>query len=313
MKVFRSLEQYISPEKPVVAALGNFDGVHLGHKHLINAAKDIARGINGETLVFTFFPHPQLLFNNHIEVINSLKLKIDLLKSLGVENVLVIPFTKTIAELSPPCFVHEILSNKLKISHAVAGFNYTFGHKGKGKAEDLIKQSAEQNIKVTIIEPFYVEGKLVSSTKIRDYIKIGKIAEAARLLGYQPAIIGKVIEGNKIGRQMGFPTANLEWDNNLLIPATGVYAVRVEFDNVLYMGVLNIGKKPTVTQNITITMEVNILDFQREIYGCEIKIIFYKKLRDETKFASIIELKKQISNDVQTTIKYFRDTNPSTP
>ncbi|KJS87097.1 MAG: hypothetical protein JM58_05275, partial [Peptococcaceae bacterium BICA1-8] len=209
MKVFRSLEQYSKPDKPVVAALGNFDGVHLGHKHLINTAKDIAGSINGETLVFTFFPHPQLLFNTNIEIINSLKLKIDLMKSLGVENVLVIPFTRAIAELSPSCFVSEILSSKLKISHVVAGFNYTFGHKGKGKAEDLIKQSAEQNIKATIIAPFYIEGKLVSSTQIRNYIKIGKITDAARFLGYQPTIIGKVIEGSKIGRQMGFPTANI--------------------------------------------------------------------------------------------------------
>jgi len=307
MKIFKSLEQYIRPEKPVVTALGNFDGVHLGHKHLINTAKDIAGSINGETLVFTFFPHPQLLFNNKVEIINSLKLKIDLLKSLGVENVLVIPFTRDIAELSPTCFVHEILSSNLKISHVVAGFNYTFGHKGKGKAENLIKLSAEQNIKATIIEPFYVEGELVSSTQIRYYIKTGKIADAARFLGYQPIIIGKVIEGNKIGRQMGFPTANIKWDNNLLIPANGVYAVRVQIDNILYMGVLNIGNKPTVTQKKALSMEVNILDFQENIYGCEIKIIFYNKLRDEVKFASITELKKQISIDVQSTIKYFKD------
>jgi len=309
MKVFTSLEQYIKPKNPIVAALGNFDGVHLGHQQLIKTAKNIAQDLHGETLVFTFFPHPQLLFNKSIKMLNSLELKLKLIQSLGIENVLIIPFTKEIAELTPLEFVNGILGETLHVSHVVAGFNYSFGHQGKGKAVDLIKLASRQNIQATIMEPFYINGELVSSTKIRHYLQAGSINHAARLLGYQPVVAGRVIEGNKIGRQLGFPTANLDWDRRLLIPANGVYAVKVKVDNKHYFGVLNIGSKPTVSKKPILTMEVNILGFSGDIYEKDIEVTFFHKLRDEIKFSGLEQLKKQISHDINHALEYFKSYN----
>ncbi|NLT96041.1 MAG: riboflavin biosynthesis protein RibF, partial [Clostridia bacterium] len=272
MKIFTSMQQYVKPDKPIVTALGNFDGVHLGHQKLIKTAKEIAEKIKGETLVFTFFPHPQMLFNANIKMLNSFKTKLQLIESLGVENVLIIPFTREFSLISPQVFVEEILIKKIQTSHVVAGFNYSFGYKGMGNADMLINLAAPRNVKVTIMEPFYVDNELVSSTKIREYLKEGNIKEAEKLLGYQPAISGKVIEGNKIGRKIGFPTANLEWDSDLLIPGNGVYVVKVLVDNKKYLGVLNIGNKPTVNSQPLLSMEVYLLNFSGDLYHKEIEI-----------------------------------------
>lgn len=305
MKIFTNLEQYERPNKPIVTVLGNFDGVHLGHQNLIKIAREKAAIINGETLVFTFFPHPQRLFNAKIKMLNSLKSKLRLIESLGVENVLIIPFTKDFAIITPQEFVHQILAKRLQTSHVVAGFNYSFGYKGLGDADMLVKLAEEQNIKATIMAPFRIGNELVSSTKIREYIKEGKIENAAKLLGYQPRISGKVIQGNKIGRKIGFPTANVEWDKELLIPGNGVYAVKVMVDERSYFGVLNIGNKPTVSQKPVLTMEVNILNFSGDLYQKEIEIIFYEKIRNEIKFNSLEHLKNQIAQDIQKSIGIF--------
>jgi riboflavin kinase/FMN adenylyltransferase len=308
MKTFTSLEQYVKPDKPIVTVLGNFDGVHLGHQKLIKKAQEIAKKINGETLVFTFYPHPQKLFNSNIKMLTPLKLKLKLIESLGVENVLVIPFTEDFAKISPQGFVYEILAEKLQTSQVVAGFNYSFGNKGMGNAALLIQLASQKNIKVTVMEPFYIDNELVSSTKVREYLKDGNIDNAVKLLGYQPTISGKVVEGNKIGRQMGFPTANLEWDKDLLIPGNGVYAVKVIIDNKKYLGVLNIGNKPTVNQKPLLSMEVNILDFSGDIYQKEIEIIFFIKIRNEIKFSNIEQLKNQIAKDIEKSISFFSQT-----
>lgn len=308
MKIFTSLQQYTKPQKSLVTVLGNFDGVHLGHQHLIKMAKKIAESNAGESLVFTFYPHPQFLFNEDIKMLNSFERKLELIQGLGVENVLIIPFTREIAQLTPSQFVDEVLCKKIQTSHVVAGFNYSFGYLGEGKADDLIKLARQQNINATIMNAFYVKNELVSSTKIREYIKIGTISNATQLLGYQPTLIGKVIEGNKFGRQMGFPTANLEWDRRLLIPANGVYAVKVRIDNKKYLGVLNVGSKPTVSEKPILTMEVNILEFNRDIYEEYIQIEFYEKLRDEIKYPSVKQLQNQISSDVKNAIAYFKKT-----
>lgn len=305
MKIFTSMQQYVKPDKPIVTALGNFDGVHLGHQKLIKTAKEIAEKIKGETLVFTFFPHPQMLFNANIKMLNSFKTKLQLIESLGVENVLIIPFTREFSLISPQVFVEEILIKKIQTSHVVAGFNYSFGYKGMGNADMLINLAAPRNVKVTIMEPFYVDNELVSSTKIREYLKEGNIKEAEKLLGYQPAISGKVIEGNKIGRKIGFPTANLEWDSDLLIPGNGVYVVKVLVDNKKYLGVLNIGNKPTVNSQPLLSMEVYLLNFSGDLYHKEIEIFFYEKIRDEIKFTGLEELKRQIAKDIEKSLDLY--------
>lgn len=305
MKIFRNLQEITVANKPLTVVLGNFDGVHLGHQNLIKMAQSISKGMDGTTLIFTFHPHPQMVFNKDIKLINSFDLKIRLIEQLGVDYLLIVPFVEEFYKLSPEEFVEQILYKKLNVSHVVAGFNYTFGYKGMGKTKDLIDIGAKFGIKTTIMDPFYVDGQLVSSSKIREYLESGKIVEASKLLGYFPRILGSVISGNKIGRKMGIPTANLKWDADVLIPKSGVYAVQVEVLGQIKPGVLNIGTRPTVSSNKNVTMEVNILDFNQDIYGEKLEVIFYQKLRDEKKFNNIQELKKQIEVDTLRTIQYF--------
>lgn len=305
MKIFRNLQEITVANKPLTVVLGNFDGVHLGHQNLIKMAQSISKGMDGTTLIFTFHPHPQMVFNKDIKLINSFDLKIRLIEQLGVDYLLIVPFVEEFYKLSPEEFVEQILYKKLNVSHVVAGFNYTFGYKGMGKTKDLIDIGAKFGIKTTIMDPFYVDGQLVSSSKIREYLESGKIVEASKLLGYFPRILGSVISGNKIGRIMGIPTANLKWDADVLIPKSGVYAVQVEVLGQIKPGVLNIGTRPTVSSNNNVTMEVNILDFNQDIYGEKLEVIFYQKLRDEKKFNNILDLKKQIEMDTLRTIQYF--------
>lgn len=305
MKIFRNLQEITVANKPLTVVLGNFDGVHLGHQNLIKMAQSISKGMDGTTLIFTFHPHPQMVFNKDIKLINSFDLKIRLIEQLGVDYLLIVPFVEEFYKLSPEEFVEQILYKKLNVSHVVAGFNYTFGYKGMGKTKDLIDIGAKFGIKTTIMDPFYVDGQLVSSSKIREYLESGKIVEASKLLGYFPRILGSVISGNKIGRIMGIPTANLKWDADVLIPKSGVYAVQVEVLGQIKPGVLNIGTRPTVSSNNNVTMEVNILDFNQDIYGEKLEVIFHQKLRDEKKFNNILDLKKQIEMDTLRTIQYF--------
>ena len=305
MKIFRNLQEITVANKPLTVVLGNFDGVHLGHQNLIKMAQSISKGMDGTTLIFTFHPHPQMVFNKDIKLINSFDLKIRLIEQLGVDYLLIVPFVEEFYKLSPEEFVEQILYKKLNVSHVVAGFNYTFGYKGMGKTKDLIDIGAKFGIKTTIMDPFYVDGQLVSSSKIREYLESGKIVEASKLLGYFPRILGSVISGNKIGRIMGIPTANLKWDADVLLPKSGVYAVQVEVLGQIKPGVLNIGTRPTVSSNNNVTMEVNILDFNQDIYGEKLEVIFHQKLRDEKKFNNILDLKKQIEMDTLRTIQYF--------
>lgn len=305
MKIFRNLQEITVANKPLTVVLGNFDGVHLGHQNLIKMAQSISKGMDGTTLIFTFHPHPQMVFNKDIKLINSFDLKIRLIEQLGVDYLLIVPFVEEFYKLSPEEFVEQILYKKLNVSHVVAGFNYTFGYKGMGKTKDLIDIGAKFGIKTTIMDPFYVDGQLVSSSKIREYLESGKIVEASKLLGYFPRILGSVISGNKIGRKMGIPTANLKWDADVLLPKSGVYAVQVKVLGQIKPGVLNIGTRPTVSNNKNVTMEVNILDFNQDIYGEKLEVIFHQKLRDEKKFNNILDLKKQIEMDTLRTIQYF--------
>ena len=305
MKIFRNLQEITVANKPLTVVLGNFDGVHLGHQNLIKMAQSISKGMDGTTLIFTFHPHPQMVFNKDIKLINSFDLKIRLIEQLGVDYLLIVPFVEEFYKLSPEEFVEQILYKKLNVSHVVAGFNYTFGYKGMGKTKDLIDIGAKFGIKTTIMDPFYVDGQLVSSSKIREYLESGKIVEASKLLGYFPRILGSVVSGNKIGRKMGIPTANLKWDADVLLPKSGVYAVQVKVLGQIKPGVLNIGTRPTVSNNKNVTMEVNILDFNQDIYGEKLEVIFHQKLRDEKKFNNIQDLKKQIEMDTLRTIQYF--------
>ena len=306
MKIYRSIEEYKCSEKPLVAILGNFDGVHIGHRKLINVGKKIANDISGETMVFTFFPHPQFLFDKNFRLLNDFSLKCKILENLGVDHLLALPFTKDISKLTPQEFVDDVLATDLCAKQIVVGFNFSFGYKGLGNPDLLSKLAEIKDMETTIIPPVYVDGELVSSTRIRKYLKNGEIEKAAQLMGYHPQLSGVVVSGNRIGsRLLGYPTANISVDESLLIPGEGVYSVKVFTEAGRKSGILNIGFKPTVSDNRELTIEVNILDYSGDLYGASLKIIFYRKLRSEKKFAGLNELTEQLKIDEQNTREYF--------
>jgi riboflavin kinase/FMN adenylyltransferase len=238
-------------------------------------------------------------------MLSSLDFKIGFFEALNIDKVLVIPFTQEFSRLTPEEFVREVLYKKISAKNIVCGFNYTFGHKGAGTVEDLINLANKFEQKVRIMEPLYIKNQLVSSTRIRKLISLGQIEEARELLGYNPRIKGKVIQGNKIGRKIGFPTVNLSWDKQLMIPGTGVYAVEIKVGSVIKKGVANIGYKPTISTERNLTIEAHIFDFAQDIYNSEIELIFYHKIRNEIAFNSLEELKNQIRNDNKIANNYF--------
>lgn len=286
----------------LVLALGNFDGVHCGHQALLKKTLQLAAQVDALPGVMTFDPHPlQLLAPQKIPpmIINQ-KDKVELLGNNGMEVVLVVPFTREFAELSPRAFFTEVLLEQVSVKGLVVGYNYTFGQGGKGTAETLLELGYHYSVPVEIVPPVTIRGQRVSSTLVRHYIQIGNMKAAATCLGYYPYLSGQVTRGDARGRELGFPTANLAVDKNLAIPAQGVYAVRLIWQNQIWPGVANLGKRPTFYDNGQLGLEVFILDdFSSDLYGETVKVEFLHKLRDEKKFNSVDELQKQISLDVE--------------
>ncbi|MBZ4684002.1 MAG: riboflavin kinase / adenylyltransferase [Fusobacteriaceae bacterium] len=303
MEIIIGLENYKKDYKNVCLALGTFDGIHKGHKKLIKSAVECARKNDGTAVVMTFSEHPKKVFHNENRriLINNEKEKIHLLKKIGVDVLVIVHFTEEFKKLTPYEFVSEILYSKLKAKHLFAGFNYTFGAKRAGKAEDLIKMAKDFNIETTIIKPVTLDNTIISSTLIRDLIQKGEMELAEKYLGYPFLIMGEVIHGKKIGRKIGFPTANIKTYNKIY-PPNGIYGVEVivEGDNNTYDGLLNIGHNPTINENIEneYHIEVHILDFDEEIYGKEIMVKVKKYLREEIKFDTLEELIEAIKNDI---------------
>lgn len=307
MIVYQKLAEFtVDSNKPLTVVLGNFDGIHLGHQNLIKMATNTSRQIKGETLILTFYPPPQLLFNPDFKMLSSLEFKIEFFEKLNINKCLIIPFTQEFAQLTPEEFVKEILFEKIGAKNLVCGFNYSFGHKGAGTATDLINLAGKFGQEVKIMEPFYIKDKLASSTRIRELIDLGEMEEAKDLLGYNPRIKGTVIPGNKIGRKIGFPTVNLAWDEQLMVPGVGVYIVEIKIGSCIKKGVANIGYKPTIsTNNKHLTIEAHIFDFKEDIYDTKIELIFNKKIRNELVFSSLEHLKQQISMDKIMAKNYF--------
>lgn len=305
MIIYNSLEAFKKNNKPLVVTLGNFDGVHLGHRNNIKHALQIAHNINGEVMVFTFSHHPQNILGREIKLINTFDQKVKLIEELGVDKLLAPSFSKKISKLSPNDFVKKILHDLLDVKHVIVGFNYSFGYLGEGKADDLVNLNNNYGISTTIINPVYIKNEIVSSTRIREYLLQGNINKATELLSYKPILNGEVIHGNKLGRTIGFPTMNLAWEKELLIPATGVYAIEAIIKESTYKGVLNIGYKPTVQDDKRLSIEANLFDFSKEVYNQEVQIVFHKRLRAEKKFNNIDELKNQIAKDVLEAQMFF--------
>lgn len=297
MRVYKSIEE--AAEKNRVIVLGNFDGVHLGHQELLKLARKIAAEKKLSLMVFTFYPQGQELFVCEFAYLATQEKKLEMFEQMGVDEVLSIPFDENIAKVTPEDFAYIFLRQKLNAKEVVVGFNYTFGYKGSGKAEDLKNWLANDDINVSIVPQLMVDGEIVSSSLIRQALLAGESRKANKMLGYPYSLKGEVVKGRQVGRTIGIPTANIAvWEQKVL-PHKGVYASLVHYNGKKYLGVLNIGKRPTVNNGSDTTVEVHILDFNADIYGEILEVELFDFLRDESKFEGLESLKNQINSDMQ--------------
>lgn len=291
---------------------GTFDGVHLGHQKIISRLKEAAKEEGGETVLFTFYPHPRMVLfpeDNDLKLINTQEEKIALLEYYGIDHLIVYPFTKEFSRLTSIEFVRDILVNTMKTKRLVIGYNHHFGRNREGSFEHLKEYGPLYGFDVEEIPAKDIDHIEISSTKIRHALQTGDIHTAIAYLGHGFSLTGKVTEGRKIGRTIGYPTANIVvGDKYKLIPADGIYAVRVKHEGSIYGGMLSIGYNPTVNGEFR-TIEVNIFDFDKVIYGDNATIYFIERLRDEVKFNGLDELKEALANDKLNSLRILAE-NP---
>ncbi len=307
MKVFRSLDD-IQNIKETVVALGNFDGIHVGHQELIRRAVKSARITGMKSAVFTFNNHPKNVVAGKRVIKNIMYYdeKVEMMKKMGIDYLFSIDFDYHISHTSPEDFVTDILMDKLKMKEAYCGFNYRFGYQAKGDTDLLMKMGRRRGFSLHVIDPVKVKGQVVSSTLIRELIAEGKVDEVRLMLGRNYSIGGEVVKGNMIGRTIGFPTSNILIDEAMVTPSNGVYITLCDYNFKQYEGVTNVGIKPTIGDNKRV-IETHIFDFNKDIYGRMIKVEFIKKIRDEMKFPSVDELAEQIQRDCQTARDYHEE------
>lgn len=284
-----------------IVTIGTFDGVHLGHQKIIKRLVELKKQQGGEVVVFTFDPHPRkVLFpeQKDLKLITTTQEKCEVLKHYGVDHILVFPFTKEFSQIQAEKYVSEIIIKGLKTKTLVIGYDHRFGSNREGNIDTLKKLSEQYHFTVEEIPAQEINQLNVSSTRIRKAIEEGDIQTANEFLGYSFFMTGEVVKGKQLGRTIGYPTANL-WikDADKLIPKIGVYAVDVKIENNHYRGMLNIGTNPTTDSDQSIKIEVNIFDFNEDVYGKTISIEFVKRIRDEKKFANLDELKSALAND----------------
>ena len=284
-----------------IVTIGTFDGVHLGHQKIIKRLVDLKKKQGGETILFTFDPHPRkVLFpeQTDLKLITTTKEKCELLQHFGIDNVLVFPFTKAFSRMHATDYISDIIVKGLKTKSLVIGYDHRFGSNREGNIVTLKELSKTYNFAVEEIPAEEINSLNISSTRIRKAIEDGDIQTANEFLGYSFFITGIVVKGKQLGRTIGYPTANISIaDKDKLIPKMGVYAVNVILNNITYKGMLNVGTNPTTDLDNTVKIEVNIFDFDETIYGYDIKVEFVKWVRNEEKFANLEELKQALAND----------------
>lgn len=293
-----------------VATLGIFDGVHRGHRALLDTLVSRAQSGKGESAVITFLPHPRLVLeqnNKKLSFLTTMDEKVVLLGKANVDHLIIIEFNTAFSKIPAYDFIKDILVEKIGTKHLVIGYDHHFGRSGEGDFNTIKKCAEELDFRVEQVQGYHTEEGAISSSSIRKALLMGKIEAANRWLGYPYSVSGKVIEGRRIGRSLGYPTANIEPDSQYkLIPANGVYAVEVKINETLHPGMLSIGSNPTVNEDVRLrNIEVNILNFDNDIYGKDISVIFRKKLRDEKKFDNLTQLKEQMGRDKEDTLRLF--------
>jgi riboflavin kinase/FMN adenylyltransferase len=299
MKIYYHLDDFSRLPYAVVTS-GTFDGVHLGHQRILTRIKEIAQKHGGETVVITFWPHPRLVLHpedNSLRLLNTFEEKAELIKEQGIQHLIRIPFTREFSNLSSVDFITKILVQTIGTKKLVIGYDHRFGHNREGSFEELKANAPQYGFEVEEIPRQEVDHVAVSSTKIRYALEQGDILSANQLLGKPYLLTGRVIKGDKIGRLIGFPTANIEVDSkHKLIPADGIYAVTVAYGNETYNGMLYIGYRPTVGGNKK-SIEVNVFNFNKEIYGETLTVYFYSLIRRDTKFNDLEDLRIELEQD----------------
>lgn len=287
-----------------VITLGNFDGIHHGHRALIERLKTVAKEKNLPSIVVTYYPNPALVLskNKNLKTIYTEEVKEEIIESFQPDALIVIPFTLELSEMSSYDFIQKILYTQLNARHIIIGFNHFFGKNREGDFNFLETHSREFGYRVEKIDPVYFEGEQVSSSVIRNCIRAGEMEKANKLLGRSFRIRGTVVKGFQRGRLIGFPTANVEVSSEMIVPSEGVYAVYAYLHGKRYGAMLNIGKNPTF-ENEKRSIEGNLFDFSEDIYGETIEYEFIARIRNEVKFASVEELKNQLQEDRLNTIK----------
>ncbi|MEA1849402.1 bifunctional riboflavin kinase/FAD synthetase [Chryseobacterium sp. MHB01] len=304
MKVFRNFNDYTS-QKPLALSLGMFDGVHLGHKSIIDELIKVGTENHLETAILTFWPHPRFVFNPNedLKLLNTLDEKKFLMEKYGIDTLFLKEFDEEFRNLTGEEFVRKILVDKLNIKYLIIGYDHSFGKNKSGNFELLQKLSKELDFEVEQMEAINIHENNISSTKVRNALLSGNIIEANEMLGYSYSVSGTVVHGKKIGRTIGYPTANIETDQVKLLPKKGAYIVEVFLKNQQYKGMLSIGTNPTVNGE-KLTVEVYILDFNGDIYDEKITVAFRDFLHDEIKFEGLEKLIEKLDEDKKRTEKF---------
>jgi riboflavin kinase/FMN adenylyltransferase len=291
-----------------IATIGNFDGVHLGHRRILETVVARARVSGRPSVAITFEPHPRSVLrpDRAPRRLQTLHQKEEVIEAIGVENLLVIPFTRDFSLIEPEEFVRSILGARLAVSEIYLGSHFAFGRGKRGDITLLKRMSPECGFVASSVEEVFFEGEPVSSTRIRDAIGRGEVVRANAMLGREYEIDGLVARGDGLGARLGFPTINLEPENELP-PGKGVYVTQIQIRDVggRLDSVTNIGRRPTVYEDYATTIETHVLDFSANVYGERIRLFFFERLRDERKFPSVTALSEQIGRDVEATRAYF--------
>ena len=287
-------------------AIGNFDGVHVGHRALVERAKLLAAAHDARTVVLTFDPHPSMIFapERTPKLLTSLSRRIELLGEAGADVVVVEPFTRELANSAPGAFVDDVLLHSLRASAIIVGYDFTYGAGGSGRTEGLRSHGNRAGIEVDVVQAVELGGEIASSTKIRSHLREGNLVSAERLLGRRWDVDGVVVHGAKRGRAIGVPTANIQPRGDLAI-AGGIYAVTLRVDGVELPAVASLGTNPTFVEGGAQTLEVHVLDWDGDIYGRDVRTTFVARLRDEAKYDSIAALVTQIKADIADARRLF--------
>ena len=308
MKIYQSTINFSTNRKTIIT-IGTFDGVHLGHQSILKKVVEAKENNTYEASLLTFFPHPRMVLqqDTSIKLLNTIDEKAELLDKFGIDNLIIHPFDAAFSNLSAEEFVKEILIDRLNIHKIIIGHDHRFGKNRTADISDLILFGKKYGFEVEQINAHEIDEIAISSTKIRKALMEGNIKLANQFLGYSYFISGKVIEGKKIGRTLGFPTANIQINESYkLLPKNGVYIVSSEINDILYFGMMNIGNNPTLGENEQ-SIEVHYFDMSENIYNKKLKISILEHIRDEQKFNSLTELQAQLEKDKLFSLNYIQN------